>query len=97
MIGLFIIVRVIDNLDFFLKIADKTPFEKYVYYFLYEIPFTFNYLFPMSVLFATISVLGKMHTHNEVPAIYGSGLSLLLICYPTIIVLYFITSTILIC
>ena len=60
----------------FIEISDRTPFSEYVFFFLYEIPFTITYLFPMASLFALVYVLGKLNEDNELIVIYTAGKSI---------------------
>ncbi len=91
-LGLFIIVRLLDNLTFFLKISERTPFTDYLFYFIYQLPFTFLYTYPLSSMFATNYTLGKMNAHNEIICMYATGKSIIYICLPIIIFIFFLSS-----
>lgn len=88
-IGIFVIIRLMEQLKNFIRIADKTPFYKFILYFLYEIPFTFNYLVPMAVIFSTSFVLGKLSANSELPIIKNTGYHILFYLYPIIFIVLF--------
>ena len=91
-VGLFIIIRLLDNLTFFLRISNRTPFTDYIFYFIYELPFTFLYIYPISCMFATNYTLGKMNSQNEIISMYATGKSILYICLPIIIFIFSVSS-----
>ena len=92
-IGIFIIIRLMEQLNHFIRIADRTPFYKFILYFVYEIPFTFMYLVPMAVIFSTSFVLGKLSSNSELPIFKNAGQHILFYLYPIIlsVLLYCIT------
>ena len=75
-IGLFIMLKFTEQINLFIEISDKTLFSEYVFFFLYEIPFTITYLFPMASLFALVYTLGKLNEDNELIVTYTGGRSI---------------------
>ncbi|BBM89916.1 hypothetical protein COTS27_01633 [Spirochaetota bacterium] len=73
LVGFFILVRFTEEVNHFVTIADTTPFMEFVKYFLYEIPYTFTYLFPLGVMFATVFTLGRLNSNRELYILFTTG------------------------
>ena len=89
-VGLFILIRIIEDLDEFIKASEYATFDQYILFFLYGIPFTFNYLFPMSTLFAIVFLLGKLNSEKELYIFYTTGRSIFYFVYPIAIFIFII-------
>lgn len=88
-IFLFVVVRYSESIDVLLRISDSTSVEEYINFFVYDMPFSVLYLFPMSSLFALVFVLGKFNEHNELYIFYFTGKSIWFFLYP---IIFFLTT-----
>ena len=88
-IGIFVVIRLMEQLNNFIRIADRTPFYKFILYFIYEIPFTFLYLIPIAVIFSTSFVLGKFSSSSELAIFKNAGQHILYYMYPIILFVLF--------
>lgn len=86
-IFLFVIAKYAEQVDQFIKISDQTPFSEFVWYFLYEIPFSSTYVYPMATLFSIVFMLGKMNEQNELYMLYATGKPIWYFIYPIVIFL----------
>lgn len=91
--GVFIIVRTMEMIDIFLAAGPYLTFEKLVLYYVYEMPFTLNYLFPIATFFSIVLCLGKMSSDGELIILHNSGRSIFYYIWP-IIVFIAITCTV---
>lgn len=87
-VGLFIISKLMEQLSAFIRLSDTTPFNWYVMFFVYEIPFTMIYLFPVGCLFAGVYTLARFNQQNELTAIYNSGMSISYAVLPVVILVF---------
>lgn len=94
--GMFIIVTLSQDLAWFIQISPRVPFNKYVLYFLYRIPFWLTYTYPLSALYATVFVLGRMNAENQIIGIFNAGRSLDRVLWPVFLFLFLVSSVILI-
>lgn len=90
--GVFVVVRTMEMIDVFLR-TNSLTFKKLVLYYVYEMPFTLSYLFPIGTLFSIVLCLGRMNNSRELVALYNTGKSILYYLRP-IIILLGITCTI---
>ncbi|HMB01327.1 MAG TPA: LptF/LptG family permease [Spirochaetota bacterium] len=90
-IGIFIITTLFDNLDDFLRAEDTSLFT-FILYFLYDIPFTFQYIYPISVMFSLVYVIGKLNEQNELITMYNTGISIYKLIFPFIIFIFILSS-----
>ncbi len=90
-IALFVMIKFTEQINLFIEISDRTPFIDYINFFLYEIPFTVTYLFPMASLFALVYVLGKLNEENELIIFYTAGKSALYYVIPIFIFNLFVS------
>jgi lipopolysaccharide export system permease protein len=91
LLGFLIIYLVIDffgKIDKFLEAG--VSLKVAVSYFLYQTPFILQQMIPIAVLISVMLMLGIMNKHNEILALMNSGLSLLNISYPLIVMSLFI-------
>jgi lipopolysaccharide export LptBFGC system permease protein LptF len=58
--GLYIIIKLVEQLPYFLKRTDLS-LDTFINYYLYTIPYIWTYIIPISCLFATVYVLGKLN------------------------------------
>ena len=84
---LFILVRTMEMIDVFLREADNTDWLTYVKYYVLEMPYTLNYLFPIGVLFSLVYTLGKMNSDRELTILFTSGKSIIHYTAPIIILI----------
>lgn len=87
-IFLFIITKYAEQVDQFLKVSDQTPMLEFIYYFLYEIPYSSTYVYPMATMFSVVYMLGKLNEQNELYMLYSTGKSIWYYLYPIIIFLF---------
>ena len=87
-VGIFVIIRLMEQLNTFIRIADQTPFYKYILYFVYEIPFTFNYIIPMAAIFSISFTLGKFRSDSELPILKTAGHSTFYYLAPIVVAIF---------
>ncbi len=92
-IGLFVMIKFTEQINLFIEISDHTPLKDYIYFFLYEIPFTLTYLFPMASIFSLVYTLGKLNQDNELIVTYTAGRSIWFNVLPIFIFNLFICTT----
>lgn len=83
--GVFIIVRTMEMIDIFLAASSFLTFEKLVLYYVYEMPFTLNYLYPIGTFFSIVLCLGKMSSDGELIILHNSGRSIFYYIWPIIV------------
>lgn len=86
-IFIFILVNFFERIDKFVE-KKASPFSIIKYYF-YQIPYLITLLFPVAHLLATFFSLGEMARKNELLAIKASGINLLRLFKPLIILALF--------
>lgn len=89
-IGLFLIVLVVEELSNILKYTDRLTLSERFQYFLYYIPYTFMFSFPLATLFTTVYILGQLHQNNELIGIYNSGIALSKVTIPIFVFTFLI-------
>jgi len=87
-LAVFTFVLLIGNL---VKLAEMVvargvPFSYVGRMFLYMIPYLFSYTIPMAMLTGTLLVFGQLSYDNEITAMRSSGMSILKIAFPVIVV-----------
>ena len=82
--GLYLIVDILEKLDTLLEYHASVGLA--VGYFLAKIPMIVYQMIPVTVLLSTLLTLGMMARHNEITALRASGISLLRIVAPLILV-----------
>ncbi len=83
----FVLVRFTEEVNHFVEIADETPFKVFVQYFVYEMPYTFTYLFPIGVMFVTVFVLGRLNSQSELCILFTTGKSIIYYLMPVFVFL----------
>lgn len=88
--ALFFFSLVLNLVDLFMNIAtylqNSAPPLQIIQVMLYYIPKTLWYAVPVAFLFSTSYVLSDMYAHNELEALFASGVSLLKFTMPVLIV-----------
>ena len=95
-VGLFVISWFMDELNFFISVSDRTSIKEYILYLLWEIPYTLNFIYPLAAGFAMVYTLGRLHTFNEITAMYNTGKSILHMCYPVMVFIFLLSTLLLI-
>ena len=84
---LFVIVDLFNHLDEILR--QRVPVVMLLKYFLYLTPTIFLQATPLSALLTTIYLLGTLNRHNEIVAMKASGINLIRIIFPIILLAIF--------
>ncbi len=84
-IFLFLIFDFFDRIDNIVS-AESYTFSGVVIYFLYKIPLMLNNVLPIAMLISTMLTLGLLSKNSEVTAMRASGMTILWICKPIILV-----------
>ena len=95
-VGLFFISWLMEDLRFFLNVSERTSFKEYILYFLWDVPYTLNFIYPLAAVFSIVFTLGRMHAFNEVISMYNAGKSILYLCYPVLIFIFLLSTVLLI-
>ena len=87
--SLFFFAVVLNLVDLFMNIAtylqNSAPPLQIIQVMIYYIPKTLWYAVPVAILFSTSYVLSDMYAHNELEALFASGVSLLRFTMPVLI------------
>lgn len=87
--ALFFFSLVLNLVDLFMNIAsylqNVAPPQEILKVMLYYLPKTLWYAVPVAILFSTSYVLSEMYAHNELEALFASGVSLLRFTLPVLI------------
>ena len=79
-VGLFLLVKLLEELDIFIQASDFFTAKEYLLYFVYVIPYYINYIYPLATLFSIVYALGQLHSKNEVIMMYITGSSVYYYC-----------------
>lgn len=93
--SLFFFALVLNLVDLFMNIAtylqNSAPPLQIIQVMIFYIPKTIWYAIPVAILFSTSYVLSDMYAHNELEALFASGVSLLRFTLP-VLILSFVLS-----
>jgi len=78
-----ITVDVFEEIDNF--IDHEASWQDILLYYFYSVPFFLTYIVPVSLLLATVFTMGLMARRNELTALVASGISLLRIAVPLLV------------
>lgn len=94
--SLFFISLILNLVDLFMNISSylerKIPIKDVLMIMAYYVPKTLWYAGPMAFLFSTAYVLSDLYAHNEMQAIFASGISLLRFVLPILIISVFLSG-----
>jgi len=89
LVVVFILFDFFDRIDNILE--ESPPILLIVQYFLYKIPITFITILPISVMIATIFTIGIFSKNSEITAIRSSGLRILWLAKPILLISLFLS------
>ena len=82
-VGLYFIIDIFSTLSDMLK--SNPPVSVIFIYYLYMIPLIFLRVGPFALLISTLYVFGDLNKHNEITTMRASGVSMLEICLPVVV------------
>jgi len=82
-VGLYFIIDIFSTLSDMLK--SNPPISVIFTYYIYMIPLIFLRVGPFALLISTLYVFGDLNKHNEITTMRASGVSMMGICLPVII------------
>ena len=88
-LGMFVIIKFMEQLYYFMQDANQLTFWEYPLYFIYEFPNMLTFFIPIATLFSIVYVLGQLNTHYELIAFYNSGKSIFFAVIPIVIYTFF--------
>lgn len=94
--GMFVIVTLSQELAWFIQISPRTPSIKYFLYFAYRLPYWLTYTYPLSALYATVYVLGRMNAENQIIGIFNAGVPLDRVLWPVYFFIFLGSASLLI-
>ncbi|PID78257.1 MAG: hypothetical protein CSA18_02415 [Deltaproteobacteria bacterium] len=83
MIFIFLSVDYLNNLDRFIEAGLKT--SDGIFFVIFKIPFVIVHLTPVSIVISLVVMFGLMHKNKEITALCSSGISLVKIYTPVIV------------
>jgi lipopolysaccharide export system permease protein len=87
LVGAMVLFTLVDLFDHLGNLLDNhATFDQTVRYYLYKMPWIIDQVLPIGVLMATLFTIGSMARYLELTALYASGLSLLRIGRPLLLV-----------
>lgn len=84
-LGMYVIVKFMEQLHHFIKDTNILTSSEYVMYFVYEFPNMLVYFIPIATLFSIVFVLGRANSNHELIGFYNSGKSIFNAVTPIII------------
>ncbi len=84
-LGMFVIVKFMEQLYPFMQPANQLKGWEYFYYFVYEFPNMLTFFIPIATLFSIVYVLGRLNMENELIGFYNSGKSIFFAITPVVI------------
>jgi lipopolysaccharide export system permease protein len=90
-VGLYFIIDIFSTLSDMLK--SNPPITVIVSYYLYMIPLIFLRVGPFALLISTLYVFGDLNKHNEITTMRASGVSMMGICLPVVVLAALLSAT----
>jgi len=87
---IYVTVDVFEEIDNF--IDHEAKIMDVVAYYFYSIPFIFTYIIPVSLLLGTVFSMGVLSRRNELTALIASGVSLVRIAAPIMVVALLVSA-----
>lgn len=84
-LGMFVIVKFMEQLHHFIKDSNPLTPEEHLMYFVYEFPNMMVYFIPIATLFSIVYILGRANSNHELIGFYNSGKSIFTAITPIII------------
>ena len=84
-LGMYVIVKFMEQLHHFVKEDNPLTSWEYPMYFIYEFPSMLVYFIPVATLFSIVYILGRANTNHELVGFYNSGKSIFNAVIPVVI------------
>ncbi len=84
LVSIYYVVDFFEKIDNF--ISSKIPLQKVAAYFAYKLPFVTAQMIPICLLLAVVVAFGLMNRHNELIAFRSSGVGILYLLKPVLVI-----------